>query len=295
MSRAVTRADAAIDTDGSPHATTGRSAEAVVPVLLYHDVADGLAHERFRRYVVPPGLFDEHLSAVASAGYRTANASEMLPTGPPNSDHRPAVYLTFDDGYRSFATTIVPTMARYGMTGTVFVPAAHVGRSARWLEDLGEDHRELMTWTEIGEVVAAGAEVGAHGHQHLPFDLLSPQQLHAELSASRTMLEDQLGVAVTTLAYPYGFHHRSVRRSVRAHGFRIAFEVGDNLQRGLSPSPGGDRILRVRRIIVGPETSGDELLGLLRHGRRGRTIQRTRCMVRPGWRLVRKISRGRQV
>ena len=97
------------------------------------------------------------------------------------------------------------------MTGTVFVPTAYVGGPAEWLADVGEDHRQLMTWAEISEVVAAGAEVGAHGHRHLPFDLLSPQQLHSELGVSRTMLEDRLGHAVTTLAFPYGFHHRSVR------------------------------------------------------------------------------------
>ena len=44
-------------------------AEAVLPVLLYHGVAAGTVSDRFRRYLVPPGLFDEHLSALASAGY----------------------------------------------------------------------------------------------------------------------------------------------------------------------------------------------------------------------------------
>ena len=294
MSGALARSDGESDADDHAVATTmGRSAEALLPVLLYHDVADGRAGDRFRRYVVSPSLFDEHLSAVASAGYRTANASALVSAGLPGTDPRPTVYLTFDDAYRSFATTIVPTMAHYAMTGTVFVPTAYVGGPAEWLADVGEDHRQLMTWAEISEVVAAGAEVGAHGHRHLPFDLLSPQQLHSELGVSRTMLEDRLGHAVTTLAFPYGFHHRSVRASARAHGYRIAFEVGDNLQRGLGPTPGGDRILRIRRIVVGPETSGDDLLGLLRHGRRAQVIQRTRCMVRPGWRLLRRLSLDR--
>jgi peptidoglycan/xylan/chitin deacetylase (PgdA/CDA1 family) len=272
---------------------TRRSAEAVLPVLLYHEVADGPVHDRFRRYVVPSGLLDEHLSAVASAGYRTAGASALVPTDSAGGDDRPTVYLTFDDGYRSFATTIMPMIARYGMTGTVFVPTAHIGGPARWLSNVGEDHRELMTWTEILDVVAAGAEVGSHGHRHVPFDLLSRRQLHSELSDSRAMLEDRLGLPVSSLAYPFGFHDRSVRASVRACGYRVAFEVGDNLQRGLGSSPVADRLFRIRRIIVDPETSGDDILGLLRHGRRPRAIQRARCMARPGWRLVRRVTTAR--
>ncbi len=259
-----------------------------VPVLLYHDVADGPVQDRFRRYVVPRGLFDEHLGALASAGYVTAPASslDLSETG-----RRPTVYLTFDDGYRSFASAVMPALARYAMTGTVFVPTAHVDGPAAWLANLGEDHREVMGWGEISEVVAAGAEVGAHGHDHLPFDLLSPERLRVELHHGRSILEDNLAVPVTTLAYPYGFHRRAVRTVARSCGYRVAFEVGDNLQR-ITPgsSPPGDAILRVRRIVVGPDTSGDDLLRLLRQGRRSPAVQRARCMARPGWRLVRRLS-----
>jgi peptidoglycan/xylan/chitin deacetylase (PgdA/CDA1 family) len=268
--------------------------EAVLPVLLYHDVADGPAHERFRRYVVPPGLLDEHLSALASAGYRTAHASAVLQPSAAAGDSRPVVYLTFDDGYRSFATAVMPALVRYGMTGTVFVPTAHVGGPAAWLSDLGEQHRTLMTWDEIRDVAAAGAEVGAHGHRHLPFDIVSRRQLGSELSEGRCMLEDCLGAPVGSLAYPFGFHDRSVRRSTRACGYRVAFEVGDNLQRGPGPSPTSDGILRIRRIIVDPATSADDLLGLVRHGRRSPAMQRARCIARPGFRLVRRVSAVRR-
>jgi peptidoglycan/xylan/chitin deacetylase (PgdA/CDA1 family) len=271
-----------------------RPDKAVLPVLLYHDVADGPAHERFRRYVVPPGLLDEHLSALASAGYRAAHASAVLETSPPAGDARPAVYLTFDDGYRSFSTAVMPALARYGMTGTVFVPTAHVGGPAEWLSDLGEERRTLMTWDEIKDVAAAGAEVGAHGHRHLPFDLVSRHELDSELRDGRSMLEDRLGAPVRSLAYPFGFHDRSVRRSTRAGGYRVAFEVGDNLQRGEGPSPSSDGALRIRRIIVDPATSADDLLGLLLRGRRPAAIQRARCMARPGWRLVRRLSSVRR-
>ncbi len=242
-------------------AGSGRQSSEPVPVLLYHDIADGPAHKGFRRYVVPPGLFDEHMSALDSAGYQTAPASALVPTtAAVQPDDRPVVYLTFDDGYRSFARTVMPALARYGMTATAFVPTAYVGRTAMWLSELGEEHRELMTWAELDDVVAGGVEVGAHGHRHLAFDIVGPRDLHSELATGRATLEDRLGVPVKSLAYPFGYHDRSVRASARKAGYALALEVGDNLQRTLGHSPKVDRIFRIRRIIVGPETTGDDLL-----------------------------------
>jgi peptidoglycan/xylan/chitin deacetylase (PgdA/CDA1 family) len=270
-------------------------AAPVVPVLLYHDIADGSAHERFRRFVVPPALLDEHLSALKSAGYQTANASALVSDQLEPSDGARVVYLTFDDGFSSFADYAVPAMTRYGMTGTVFVPTAFVGGPAAWLASMGEDRRTLMTWAELRAVSAAGMEVGAHGHRHLQCDLVRRDLMRAELHNGRATLEEHLSVSITSMAYPFGWHDRSVRAAARATGYQVAFEVGDNVHRGPSPTPLSDNVLRVRRLVIDTNVSGDDLLRLIEHGRRGSTAQRMRCMVRPAWRVVRQFSAsGRQ-
>lgn len=261
-----------------------------VPTLVYHDIADGAAARAFRRYVVPPALLDEHLSALHSAGYKTLPASAATHPVGATIPISPTVVLTFDDAYASFANSVMPLMSRYNMISSVFVPTAHVGRTAAWLADIGEEGRQLMTWQDLTDCCAAGAEVGAHGHCHLPFDLISKQKLISEIADSRAILEDRLGRSVATLAYPYGFHSRRVRRQAKASGFASAFEVGDNLQPSLGSRPRDDRLFRLRRIVVDPSFSGDDLLSVIRDGTRSPTVQRLRCMVRPGRRVVRRLS-----
>ena len=275
--------------------STGAAMPPVLPVLLYHDIADGSAHPAFRRFVVPPSLLDEHMSALKSAGYQTANASEL-----PGDQHATAhdsqrVYVTFDDGFSSFADKAVPTLTRYGMTGTVFVPTAYVGGPAGWLASIDEDRRRLMAWADLAAVIGSGMEVGAHGHRHLQCDLVPRDLVQSELHNGRTLLEDHLGVPIRSMAYPFGWHDRAVRAAVRSTGYEVAFEVGDNVQRGASPATSSDKILRIRRLVVDTDVSGDDLLHLIKHGRRGPAAQRARCMVRPAWRVVRRFSAsGRQ-
>ena len=274
---------------------TGVSAPPVLPVLLYHDIADGPANPAFRRFVVPPSLLDEHLSALKSAAYATANASDLLCDQQATVHDSSRVYITFDDGFHSFADKAVPALTRYGMTGTVFVPTAYVGGPAGWLASLGEDRRRLMTWDELSAVIGSGMEVGAHGHRHLQCDLVKPDLVQSELYNGRALLEERLGVPVRSMAYPYGWHDRAVRAAVRATGYELAFEVGDNVQRGVVPAASSDKVLRIRRLVIDTDVSGDDLVDLIKHGRRGPAAQRARCMVRPAWRVVRRFSSsGRQ-
>ena len=48
-----------------------------VPVLMYHDIADAPTAHAFRRFVVPPALFAEHLEALREAGYTTGRVSDL--------------------------------------------------------------------------------------------------------------------------------------------------------------------------------------------------------------------------
>jgi peptidoglycan/xylan/chitin deacetylase (PgdA/CDA1 family) len=262
-----------------------------IPVLLYHDLANGPVTDGFRRYVVPPSLFDEHLSAIQSAGYETAPTSQ-LPAYLRGELPERTAFVTFDDAYESFATLAMPALARYSMKATVFAPTAYLGGNAGWLSDLQEDARMIMSWNELTDCAGAGAEVGAHGHDHLPFDLVSKAQLVNELRASRQMLEDRLGFPVTSLAYPFGFHSRAVRRLARSCGYESAYEVGDNVQYPAGRFAAADTMLRIRRIIVDPDLSPDDLLHIMSTGRRSRAAQAARVLARPGFRVYRRARKA---
>ena len=137
------------------------------------------------------------------------------------------VVLTFDDAFQDFFECAFPVLKAADFVATLFVPSAYVGSTSRWLVREGEDQRPVMGWSEIRTVAAAGIEIGAHTHSHPQLDRLRPAALREELTRPKKTIEDHLGHAVVTLAYPFGFHSARVRRAARAAGYEFACAVGN--------------------------------------------------------------------
>ena len=248
-----------------------------VPVLMYHDIADGRTSQAFRRFVVPPALFAEHLLALHEAGYGTGHVSD-LGAGPVA---RKVAFLTFDDGFGTIVEHALPALAVRAMTATLFLPTAFVGGRASWLSKEREDARSLLSWPDVRDAAAAGFEIGSHGHRHLEFDILDDRGLDQELTVSKRILEDETAAVVQSLAYPFGYHDSRVRSAAAGAGYRTACEVGYGLYER------GDDPLRIRRLLIGPDMSAERVLELMADG--GPTVgQRLRRHTRPIWRLARR-------
>jgi peptidoglycan/xylan/chitin deacetylase (PgdA/CDA1 family) len=131
-----------------------------------------------------------------------------------------AVALTFDDGFRNFAEIAHPVLEDYGFHSTVFVVPGHVGGDNRWggAEAEGIPTLPLMDWSELASLVkGGGVSVGAHSVAHPHLTRLEDQALERELSRSRSEIENQLGYAPVTFAYPYGDHDKRVVEATARH------------------------------------------------------------------------------
>jgi peptidoglycan/xylan/chitin deacetylase (PgdA/CDA1 family) len=257
----------------------------VVPVLMYHDVAEPPVSRAFRRFVVSPALFVEHLIALNEGGYKAGRVREV----PDLRGPRQVVVVTFDDGFATIVEQALPALAERSMTATIFLPSAFVGGRATWLSSVGEEGRRLLTWQDARDAVAAGFEIGSHGQRHLELDVLDVHGLEEELVVSKGILEDETSSVVQSLAYPFGYHDRRVRAAAAGAGYSAACEVGYGLhQRGHDP-------FRIRRLQVGPDVSGERLLELVTDGE-PTVEQRARRYAGPVWRLARRtraLARGR--
>ena len=84
----------------------------------------------------------------------------------------------------------------------------------------------MMTRTQLRELHAAGAEIGAHTHTHPILELLDDSMAIAEIEAGKLELESILGEAVNVFAYPNGVPQRdcSARHGdmVKKLGFEAA-------------------------------------------------------------------------
>ena len=151
-----------------------------VPVLCYHQVAPSEA--------VTPEVFEDHLGAIAGAGYSTVTVSELAAWMRGEGDLTlPAVAITFDDGFAATWTYAAPHLRRRGMRATAYVITSRVGEGAvRTTTDDGpvespprgsRIHKEATrspgpspwhcNWAELAAMAECGAfEVGSHGELH---------------------------------------------------------------------------------------------------------------------------------
>jgi peptidoglycan/xylan/chitin deacetylase (PgdA/CDA1 family) len=102
-------------------------------------------------------------------------------------------------------------------------------------EELPATVSRFMSWDEAREMSLAGMAIGSHTQSHAVLSQLTPQQQLEELSGSRSILKEQLGVDADVLAYPVG--HRDsfsdeTQRIARDAGYRAAFSHygGTNLR-----------------------------------------------------------------
>jgi peptidoglycan/xylan/chitin deacetylase (PgdA/CDA1 family) len=197
-----------------------------IPILMYHSISSS-ATRAFRPCIVPPDVFEEHLAYLKQHDYTSLTATQLVQAMSNAGASLPArpVVLTFDDAYADFYTSALPALQHYGFSATLYVPTAFVGNTSRWLQNLGEGARPLLSWSQLTEISTHNIECGAHTHTHPALDMLPLAQARAEIVSSKQLLEDHLGQRVLSFAYPFGYYSARVRRIVQEAGFSSACAI----------------------------------------------------------------------
>lgn len=110
--------------------------------------------------------------------------------------------------------------------------------------------RQMMNWTEAREMLSSGfVRFGAHTVNHEMLDQVSLQKAREEITKSREDIEHNLGVKVSTFAYPNGNYTESVQNILKEFGFDVGVTTRkDFLARGTS-------LMAVPRIAVHEDVS----------------------------------------
>jgi len=185
-------------------------------VLMYHSV------EKYEsdpyQVTVHPRRFDRQLRWLRRRGMRGVGMRELLAGGGGRM-----VGLTFDDGYRDFATEVMPALLRYGFGATVFVVAGSIGEHNSW--DEPGPRKPLMTADEVRRAAGAGFEIGSHSLVHRRMPELTDGELSDHVRRSRLVLSALIGAEVTGFCYPYGAAGAREATAVREAGYDYACAV----------------------------------------------------------------------
>lgn len=172
-------------------------------ILTYHSIDDSGSP-----ISVPAPVFRRHVEWLAARGPRVVTVDELL--GQRGTE--PAVAITFDDAFESFADIAWPLLREYGLPVTLFVPTAHVGGTNEWggIGQRGIPVLRVLGWDRIARLANEGVIIGSHTRSHPRLDRLPAAAIHDELEGSAVGIEARIGARPTGLAYPYGAHDARV-------------------------------------------------------------------------------------
>lgn len=186
-------------------------------VLAYHAVgrcpSDGRVHQCV---CTSPVMFARQMEYLARR--RTVVPLDALVTGRLES-RKPAVAITFDDGYRNVLTTALPVLQRYGFPATVFVPTRWIGDRNQWDASTDCFPLDLLDEGELRFLEQQGLTIESHGHAHLDLETADQAAVGNDLETSFARLAELLGRKPRHVAYPYGHHTLLVRKAAEAAGF----------------------------------------------------------------------------
>jgi peptidoglycan/xylan/chitin deacetylase (PgdA/CDA1 family) len=203
--------------------------DADVLVLCYHALSPSWEAE----LSVTPAAFERQLAHLIGRGWRPAAFTEAI-LNPPAPR---TLAITFDDAFASVKVHAVPILSHFGAPATVFAPTAYLSGGAslswpgidRWQGTRHAGELAAMDWSDLGELMEIGWEIGSHTCTHPHLTRLDDQALELELSDSREECTRRLGIPCNTIAYPYG----DVDERVAAAARRVGYLSGAMLSRGL--------------------------------------------------------------
>lgn len=218
-----------------------------VPILYYHRVQavptdfarwDRAAQQRFLAYDTLPAAFVAQLDWLHAQGYTTVLPRDLaahwdrgtpLPSRP--------VILTFDDGFPSWVSAVLPALRSHGMVAEFYLTldAIRVG---------------AISWADVRRLAAAGNGIGAHDVHHVQLagvpgqpDASAARMWH-EIDDIRAVITAHVGVAPDSMAYVGGRYSETLRRLVAPAGYTTARAI----DRGLRQDAAHRFALRVIRV-----------------------------------------------
>lgn len=184
---------------------------------MYHALSGGPHPDH---YVLEADRFRAQMEQVAGMGLRGVSVADFLGGA---ADR--VVVVTFDDGNPSDRERALPVLRELGFTATFFVTTGRVGMP------------EGPAWGDLGQLLAAGMDVGAHGHTHAFLDVPSPEFLAHELETPRRLCQRHLGHEVRHLSLPGGRFVPLTLEAARRAGYASACTSRPGLNR-VAPGAG---------------------------------------------------------
>lgn len=177
-----------------------RDNQVPLAVLFYHRVANDhpnpwtISEQAFVRQV---DWLQKHFDLVS-----LHEVQRRIRTG----NSRPAVSITFDDGYSDNCSFALPMLIERGIPVTYFVTTWHTAHRKPFPHDVEQGQPLAANSIESLKALSnAGVEIGAHTGTHVDLGSIDDQQaIYDEVIGATKKMEAMLDTSIRYFAFPFG-------------------------------------------------------------------------------------------
>ncbi len=202
-----------------------------IPIIVYHNLNPTVPGSMS----ITPQKFSEDLKLLKDNGFtfiRLKEAVEYLQGKRATLPPKPVV-VTADDGWGSVYTYMYPIVKKLNIPVTLFIYPGSISS------------KNYLTWDQLKELKSTGLfDIQGHTYSHPNFKVVKKKMSPAayekfvqkELSTSRKILEDKIGIKVTLLAWPFGIYNDYLENQAVKAGYVMAFTIDyRNANRSFKP------------------------------------------------------------
>ncbi len=191
------------------------------PILLYHNI-DGKGP-----YSIKLEDLRAQFQMLKDQDIRVISLAELINRlENPVKFEKKSVVITFDDGYSSMYTKLLPLAKEFGYPVTLFVHVNAVSENGK------------MTWEKLRKLDKEGIDIQCHSISHEDLAKLSSknnpeskEKLFSELYTSKKIFELFMNKEMKFFAFPFGRYDLKVIEAARNAGYLRVFstDYGSNL------------------------------------------------------------------
>jgi peptidoglycan/xylan/chitin deacetylase (PgdA/CDA1 family) len=194
-----------------------KSRLSTVPILLYHDI-DGKGI-----YSLTKETLRIHFQFLKDNNIKVIKLSELikrLENPAPFNDK--VIVISFDDGFFSMYTKLLPMVKEFGYPITLFV----------YTDNVYTEASKNITWSKLKKIEDAGVTIECHSMSHPDLEELSAgkseniqKKLFQEMYLSKRIIELYMNKTVDYFAFPYGRYNIKLIDFCRFSGYKRVFST----------------------------------------------------------------------
>lgn len=192
-----------------------------IPILCYHNFNP----TKKGSMNMTPEKFEAEMKILKDNGFTIIPLKEAVAylQGKRASLPPKSVVLSFDDGWKSVYTYIVPIMKKYDLIATLFIYPQTISEG-----------KNALTWEELKELQQSGMfDIQSHTYDHPNFKQMKKHMsadkyasyVKMQMEKSKKILEEKTGTKITLLAWPFGIYDDYLEQQAANAGYEMAFTI----------------------------------------------------------------------